>query len=589
LGGRGKNDEPTPVRDMMDQRRVELRLEAAAREWRLTFDAMSDAVSLFGPDDRIVRCNSAAAEMTGLAFAEIVGRRCHEVFHRTDDHHPDCPLARARETRSAETATIDQDGRLLKVTVTPIYDADGFYTGGVHVVSDVTDLAEAEARLRTSERDLLAAERIAHMGSWSYDLENGSLKWSAELYRLMDIDPGAGLSTAERSRSVHPDDREQVEQVARYLLRGEEPPPGNYRIVRRDGSVHHIHMRTELRINGGGHRTLFGMNQDVTEQVLAEQALRESEARFRRIVETAAEGIILLDADFNVVFCNKRFADMLGYPVGDLVGKYADFWLFPEDHGELRRREANRRRGKTEQFERRMRRADGTEMWTAISGAPFMAADGAFEGSLAMISDITEPKRVAQRLERAVESTVGVMSTLVETRDPYTAGHQKLVTELAVAIAREMGIDEAEIVGLRLAGRVHDIGKIAVPAEILTKPSRLSEVEFSLIKEHSRVAYEILSPIDFGYPVADIVVQHHERLDGSGYPAGLTGDQTLLAARILAVADVVEAMASHRPYRPALGLDAALDEVRQGSGRLYDAEVVAACERVFDAGFTFSE
>ena len=213
---------------------------------------------------------------------------------------------------------------------------------------------------------------------------------------------------------------------------------------------------------------------------------------------------------------------------------------------------------------------------------------------VALFEDITERRQTledlrlsANRLRRTVEGAVEAMGAMIAARDPYTAGHEKRVTELAVAIAADMRQDEATIEGLRLAGLVHDVGKLTIPAEILNKPSLLTPIEFELIKGHSEAAYEILKSIEFDYPIADIVVQHHERLDGSGYPAGLSGDAILPAARILAVADVVEAMASHRPYRAALGVEAALDEIRAGGGTRYEAAAVAACERVFAQGFVF--
>ena len=199
---------------------------------------------------------------------------------------------------------------------------------------------------------------------------------------------------------------------------------------------------------------------------------------------------------------------------------------------------------------------------------PLPGHHGAPTGVIGVAMDVTERRQAADalrlsaaRLRRTVEGAVEAMGAMIAARDPYTAGHEKRVTELAVAIATEMGRDEAAIEGLRLAGLVHDVGKLTVPAEILNKPSLLSPIEFELIKGHAAAAHEILKPIDFEYPVAETVAQHHERLDGSGYPAGLRGDEVLPDARILAVADVVEAMASHRPYRAALGIEAALDEV----------------------------
>ncbi len=209
--------------------------------------------------------------------------------------------------------------------------------------------------------------------------------------------------------------------------------------------------------------------------------------------------------------------------------------------------------------------------------------------------EIAERKQAEENLERslknlqkALEGTIYALAATTEIRDPYTAGHQRRVAELASAIAKEMGLPEEKVEGIHMAGLIHDIGKISVPAEILSKPSKLSEIEMNLIKAHPRIAYDILKEIDFPWPVADIVLQHHERLDGSGYPQGLKGDEIILEARILAVADVVEAMASHRPYRPALGVEAALAEIEKNRGRLYDPTVVDACLELFTKkGLTF--
>jgi putative nucleotidyltransferase with HDIG domain len=192
-----------------------------------------------------------------------------------------------------------------------------------------------------------------------------------------------------------------------------------------------------------------------------------------------------------------------------------------------------------------------------------------------------ERAQSSEKLIRAMEATIEAMALTVEMRDPYTAGHQRRVTKLAVAIAKELNLSEAEIDGIRTAGIVHDIGKIQIPAEILSKPGRLTELEFSLIKNHPSVGYEILKSVEFPWPVAQIVLQHHERMDGSGYPLGISGDDILLEARILSVADVVEAMASHRPYRPALGIGQALGEIWKNKGILYDSKVVDACFALF--------
>jgi PAS domain S-box-containing protein len=187
-------------------------------------------------------------------------------------------------------------------------------------------------------------------------------------------------------------------------------------------------------------------------------------------------------------------------------------------------------------------------------------------------------------LEKALESTVQTMGLTVEMRDPYTAGHQRRVTDLACAMAKEMHVEEQPVRGIRAAGLIHDIGKLSIPAEILSKPSKLTDAEFALVKTHPQVAYDMVKTVKLPWPVAEIVLQHHERLDGSGYPRGLRGDAILVEARILAVADVVEAMASHRPHRPALGVEKALEEIAKGKGILYDPPVVDACVKVIREG-----
>jgi putative nucleotidyltransferase with HDIG domain len=178
----------------------------------------------------------------------------------------------------------------------------------------------------------------------------------------------------------------------------------------------------------------------------------------------------------------------------------------------------------------------------------------------------------------------------VETRDPYTAGHQLRSADLARAIATEMGLPSENIEGIRIAGSIHDIGKLSIPAEILSKPTKLSEIEFALIKEHAHKGYEMLKDVESPWPLAEIVYQHHERMDGSGYPRNLKGEEICMEARILTVVDVVEAMASHRPYRPALGIDKALEEIEKNSGIIYDKTVADACLKLFkEKGYRFND
>lgn len=242
------------------------------------------------------------------------------------------------------------------------------------------------------------------------------------------------------------------------------------------------------------------------------------------------------------------------------------------------------------------RTKDG-DQWVLTTKVPVFEKHGMVTGLVGISRNITERKRAEEELQRSLEKlrrsmegAIEAMALTVEIRDPYTAGHQRRVSQLACAIAEEMGLSEGQIDGIRLASAIHDIGKIYIPAEILSKPGCITETELSMIRTHPQVGYDILKTIEFPWPIAQIVLQHHKRLDGSGYPADLPDGDILLEARILSVADVVEAMSSHRPYRPALGIDLALEEVSTKRGLLYDETVVAVCLKLFnEKHFAFKE
>lgn len=315
--------------------------------------------------------------------------------------------------------------------------------------------------------------------------------------------------------------------------------------------------------------------------------LAESEAKFHALVEQSIAGIYMVD-DERFAYVNPRLCEILGYREDELLAMGPREVVLEEDRelvlGNLRRRVA----GQTQspRYEFRVRRKDGAVRHVGVHGSAM--AFGGRRVVIGILQDITDRvlaehtvERQLHQLESAMIGTVGAMSAMVELRDPYTAGHERRVGSLARAIGEALDLPPERVRGLEIAGGLHDVGKISVPAEILTKPSRLSAVEFSLVKGHARSGFEILKDVDFPWPVAQATLQHHERLDGSGYPDGLKDGAIILEARILAVADVVESMSSHRPYRAALGIERALTEIEGNAGRLYDADVARACARVF--------
>jgi PAS domain S-box-containing protein len=335
---------------------------------------------------------------------------------------------------------------------------------------------------------------------------------------------------------------------------------------------------------------------DITEQKMTEESLVKAEAEYRSIFENAQEGIFRSTFDGRFIIANQALASMLGYGTPrELFNVVTDIprqlYVNPDDYETLI--QMIEEYGPIKGFEVQFYRKDGEMLWVSINMNTVRDTDGQmyYEGiveDIAMRKKVDEERKQSMaRLREALGATIQAMAVVVETRDPYTAGHQKRVAALARTIATEMGLPQNKIDGIRMTGSIHDVGKLAVPAEILSKPTKLTEVEFSLIKTHPQAGFLILKDIDFPWPISKIVLQHHEKLNGSGYPLGLKGHEILIEAKIVCVADVVEAMASHRPYRPSLGIEKALEEISKNRGILYDPDVVDACIKLFhEKGYT---
>jgi PAS domain S-box-containing protein/putative nucleotidyltransferase with HDIG domain len=358
----------------------------------------------------------------------------------------------------------------------------------------------------------------------------------------------------------------------------------------------------------------------------------EGNERYRILIENTHDIVYSLDLEGNLTYISPQ-ARRYGFKPGELISQnFLDF-VHPKDREEMLygfQKTITEGSEFISQF--RIKNKRGRVYWVEEYGKVQHDQSGAVVGINGVLRDVTERKRIEEKLRkaheglerkvqertaelrktnealhveikerksaeralqesyselhRALEGTIHALASTVEKRDPYTAGHQKRVSNLACAIAREMSLEEEMIKGIRMVGFIHDLGKIYVPAEILNKPGHLTDVESTLIRTHAMVGYDILKSVEFPWPIAQVIIQHHERIDGSGYPLGLSGEEILLEAKIIGVADAIEAIASHRPYRPALGLEKALEEVSEKKGILYDPDVVDACLRLFnDKGY----
>lgn len=341
----------------------------------------------------------------------------------------------------------------------------------------------------------------------------------------------------------------------------------------------HLLVSTTLLSVRGEKRVLVCI-EDVTKK-------KRAEKEYRNLVENAHE-VILVVQDGVIKFANKKVEGIGGYTREELSSAPFTEFVHPADRETVRQNYFKRLKGEKVPlvYSFRVITKDGDTRWLEISAVKINWRGES--ATLNFLTDVTQRKKAQQELEesltrlrKVLSGCVQVVRSTVEKKDPYTGRHQQRVADLARAIATEMGLSKDRIEGIRTAASIHDIGKIMIPAEILTKPTQLTNLEFSMIKRHPEIGYEILKDIDFSWPVAKIILQHHEKLDGSGYPRGLRGDKIILEAKILAVADVVEAMSSHRPYRPAHSLKDALAEIEKNKGRLYDARVVDTCVKIF--------
>lgn len=343
--------------------------------------------------------------------------------------------------------------------------------------------------------------------------------------------------------------------------------------------------------------------EDITDSKKAADNLRESQRFTADIIESLPDPTVVIDRNGRVLYWNREMVEITGFSAANMVGR-GDYEYALPFYGKrrpilidmivddslrfTREYEYVRREGNVLYTETKTGQLRGRQRILWGRAAPLFSTRGDIVGAIESVRDITDIKQFEDdlvqshaKLEAIFSGTVSALASMTEKRDQYTAGHQQRVAELACAIAREMGLPAKMVEDIKIAGTIHDIGKLYVPLDILSQTGKLTDIEFLFIKTHPTAGYDILKSIPFDAPIAEIVLQHHERMDGSGYPKGLKGEDILLQARIVAVADVVEAMGSHRPYRPALGIEKALEEIQSNAGRLYDPVVVGACVRIF--------
>ena len=571
-------------------------------------------ITFVNRDGQIVFANQRAEQILGLAKDQITQHPYNAPIWSitTESGHPvpedELPFQRVMTTAKpvfdVRHAIAWPDGTrvFLSINAAPLFDVGGRADGMVATLEDITDRKLAEEALQ--ERDSRFQKLSSHVPGMIYQFmkkPDGTycLPFTTEAIKdIFDCSPeDVREDISPITRVIYPGDRDKFMGSIEFSAESMTEWQCEYRVQIPGRPTRWMFGHSTPEKLSDGSIIWHGFNTDITDRRQTEEALRESEERYCRIADNIADVVWVSDLNLNITYVSPSVERMVGESVDAHVKRAIEEKLTPDSLNQIsllfveelgKEEDPGSDKDRTRLIEVEHYRADGTTLWVAMNISFVRDENGNAVGFQGVTRDITERKQAEEelrqsfvRIRKALGATVQAMAFTVETRDPYTAGHQHRVADLARSIDTEMNLTSDRIDGIRTAAVIHDLGKISVPAEILSKPTKLTDIEFSLIKTHPQSGYDILKDIDFPWPVARMVLEHHERMDGSGYPNGLTGDKLLIESRILTVADVVEAMASHRPYRPSVGLDAALEEITRNKGVLYDADAVEACLRLF--------
>ena len=574
------------VQDITERQRAEAAVLASEEKYRLLVENATEAVFV-AQDGMLKFLNPATARIIGRSTEELRARPFAEFIHPDD-----CAFVMERHRRrlvgeGVEGAygfrVVHADGIPRWVEIRAVQIEWEGRPASLNFVSDISERRAAEEAQRGSEERFRRIFEESPIGMVTVGLDFRFTRANSAFCDMIGYTESE-LLTKSFVDITHPEhvgsDVESVKRVAR----GEIPSyRTEKRYIRKDGRiVWGALTATAMRDAGGRVQYFLSMIEDITARKQTEAALAESERKYRDLANDLPTCVFEAGLDGRVTYANRTGLEWFGYAEEEIVGHKRITDMVAE--GERERAVRTMRRavedGEIPAGEYTAVRRDGSTFPALVSSRAIMH-EGKPVGVRGILIDITERVEAARRVERALAGTIHALAITTEMRDPYTAGHQERVTKVAVAIGRKMELPEIRLEGLRVAGQLHDVGKVSVPAEILSKPTELTQIEFALVKSHPETGHVILREIEFPWPVATIVLQHHERMDGSGYPSGLRGEEVLLEARILAVADTVEAMASHRPYRAAFGIAEALAEVARGSGSSFDAGVASACQALF--------
>jgi PAS domain S-box-containing protein/putative nucleotidyltransferase with HDIG domain len=492
-------------------------------------------------------------------------------------------------------------------------DRTGSVAASVADLEELTERRRVEQTLKTEETQqgaaiewLRALIENASDGVALLDDKGMILYESPSAERMLGQKPEQ-LEGTSFTDLIHPDDMQQAASLFESVMETQgKTVVCQLRFKHKDGSWRAVEATAQNLLHDPRIGGIVVNYRDITESKKAQQELEQSEKKYRLLAENLSDVIWTMDTNLRYTYLSPSVTSLRGYSVEEAMALSMEETTTPTSlqaflsvMAEAKAKEGlgSNSEHSSVTLELELTRKDGSTVWAENRITYLRDSEGRLTGCLGVSRDITERREASrqleqslQKLERTLDGTIQTITRTVECRDIHTADHQRRVAQLACAIAEEMGFTPEQVEVVQVAGLLHDIGKLSLPQELLNKPGKLTDAEFQLIKTHSQTGCDMLKPVEFPWPIADIVVQHHERMNGSGYPSGIKEDKLLIEARILGVADVVEAMNSYRPYRPPLGIDKALGQISRNRGILYDPRVVDACVRLFtEKGFEFQD
>jgi PAS domain S-box-containing protein/putative nucleotidyltransferase with HDIG domain len=598
------------IRDVTEQRKAESALGESQRDLQAVFDSVREGIAVFDLAGRLLRVNKRILEVGGYSPDELTGKSFDQLsMFGADDITKMAtvfaPVLAGMDSPPLELEVQTKSGQklVLEARVAPLKKNDEV-VGSIAVVIDITERKQAQEEIQKREQEFRALAGNASDVVARFDRDKRHLYINRAVERLVGISRDEFIGKTNGELGAPEELVRFWEDAGEAVFRSREEKTIEYRMATVHGHGHFEARMTPEFAPNGSVESILVVSRDITDRKHAEDALRESEKRYRLLAENVSDVIWVTDANLRPTYVSPSVWRLTGYSPEESMSRGLNDALDASSASKVQEilakligadQELRESAELRHPVELELCRKDGSSIWVDTTATIIRDGEGHPVQFLGVLRDVSERKRAeeqvqqsCQKLEKTLEGTIQAIRVMVDTRDRYTAGHQLRVTELACAIAEAMGLSKELVQAVHVAGLLHDVGKILLPTEILTKPGRLNDIEFAMIRTHPKAGYNILKSIEFPWPIAKMVLQHHERMDGSGYPDRVGGEEILMEARILAVADVVEAMSSHRPYRPALGLDTALDEVVKNSGVLYDPLVVDACVRVFrENAFSF--